>query len=172
MRNLVAVMAVVLFSMPVFSSIAEDSYKKYTDEQKYNFAVEVPEKWTFENIKNGLVFSGKQGTEEYNTTITFQFIPKQAGKTLDGEVEKFLSQMKTARKFKLISKESCKLSDCPGYKIRVSYQAPGSTELFAQEQYITETKSCFCWLGYTTPSDLFDKYHASMEHAVQTVNFR
>jgi len=171
MRNLVTVMAVVLFSMPAFFSLAKDSYKKYTDDQKYNFTVEVPEKWVVENIKNGLVFSGKQGTEEYNTTITFQFIPKQTGKTLDSEVEKFLSQMKTAQKFKLISKESCKLSGVPGCKIRVSYQAPGTAELFSQEQYITETKSCFCWLGYTAPSDLFDKYHAVITHAAQTVKF-
>lgn len=172
MRNLIIVTAIVFLSMTACFCSAEEGYKKYADEQKYRFSVEVPGNWIVAEIKNGLIFSGEKGTEEYNTTVTFQFIPKQAGKTLDSEVENFLTQMKTAQQFKLISKEAGKLSGLPSYEIKVSYQVPGSTELFTQEQHITETSSGFCWLGYTTPSDLFDKYHAAMEHAVRTVKFQ
>jgi hypothetical protein len=79
--------------------------------------------------------------------------------------------MKTAPQFKLISKETGKLSGLPSYKIKVSYQDPASKELFTQEQYITSISSGFCWTDCTTPSDLFDKYHVAMEHAVRSVKF-
>jgi hypothetical protein len=100
-----------------------------------------------------------------------QFIIK-TNSSMDAQISSFLKQMKTAENSKIISQEKASVDGHDGYCIKTFYKMKGTNDIYKQEQYIIELPAYFCWIGYTSPSDIYDKYHPAMQHFIGTIKFK
>lgn len=158
---------------PAASSTAIE-YREVINEQ-FGFATYLPGHWVGQVKKDqsvtAIIVSGPQGSEDSQTTINFQFIPRSGQDTLAGQVADLEKQFGQAEKYKLISKEKGKLAGQPAYRLVVAYRLAGEKTAYGQEQYVTVKGKYFYWIGYTAPIELFDKYRDVINQAISRFRF-
>jgi len=132
-----------------------------------------PNAWT-------VVFSGKQGTEAYYSTVNIQSIAsKQAGGkygTVEEAMGDFKKQFLTAPQAKIIEEGASILTQADGTKYEgryliVTYLLEG-TQLTKQDQRVFPRKDglgFYAW-AYTSPKDQYDKYFPIAESMLESIH--
>ncbi|MBN2398206.1 MAG: hypothetical protein JXI32_07485 [Deltaproteobacteria bacterium] len=153
---------------------AEDQFVPYQN-KRFRFATVVPRSWVSElrNTKttSARIFSGPERTETYYTTINFQVVIRKPGETVEDQAREIQKQWASAPRYKLIANDKGTLGGQPAVRLIAVYQAPGTNEMYGQEQYITVNGDYFYWIGYTAPGNLYDKYRPIMEQAINNFRF-
>ncbi len=168
--------AAVALSIMVTTAVAgaEDQFVPYQNKQ-FRFATVVPKNWVSElrNTKttSARIFSGPERTEAYYTTINFQVVIRKPRETVEDQANEIQKQWATAPRYKLLANDTGTLGGQPAVRLIAVYQAPGTTETYGQEQYITVNGDYFYWIGYTAPGNLYDQYHPIMERAINNFRF-
>ena len=138
--------------------------------KKFGFATELPAHWDSEVKDNAQVFSGRKDTEQYNTTVNFQFIIKKEGRNIRNQADEILAQWKTMKGFEL---DKIKQGDMDGHDalyMVASYTLPNG-EAFQQMQVIIQRDPYYYMIGYTAPKDLFMKYYFVVVHLLEKFKF-
>jgi hypothetical protein len=147
------------------------------ENREFGFAVELPSHWISKLEKgddwNAIVYSGAPGSEEYDATVNFQFVRRTAAARLSQQAESYQRQLAGLSGFKLLKREEGSVAGRPAVRITSSFLSPGGLrETMKQEQLIIEGDKYYYWVAYTAPAALYDKYHAVMVHAQQTLELR
>lgn len=148
--------------------------KKYVN-STYGFSTELPDTWVSLSQKTAtgtaLVFSGPQGTDEFYTTVNLQVVIRKLSDTLDARADELEQQFATAPQFSRLSRTRFVLAGQPAIRLVVTYQQPGGTERFKQDQVIAERGDYYYMLGYTAPADLFDRAAPVMAQVISSFQF-
>jgi len=127
-----------------------------------------------------VVFSGKQGTEAYYSTVNVQSIAsKQAGGkygTTEEAIEDLKQQFLTDPQAKIIEEGTSTLTKADGTKYEgryliVTYLLEGK-QLTKQDQRIFPRKDglgFYAW-AYTSPEDQYDKYFPIAKSMLEAIN--
>ena len=166
--SMIVLMAMAL-SLGLFIGLAPA--QKFADfvNQKFKFATQLPSHWESAVKDNSLVFSGPQGTEEYNVTINFQFINRKSQDSLEAQGQDLERQLATAQGYKLLVQEKGRISGQPALRLAMVYQT--SSGLYQQEQFLVERGPYFYYIGYTAPQRLFKKYKWALDQVIKTFKF-
>lgn len=144
-------------------------YDRYVN-PKFGFIAELPAHWESKVKDNTHLFSGAKGTEEYDTTVTFQIITRTSGSTIKSESEEIQSQWKRMNGFKLDKTDQGNMSGKPALYMVASYDSQGGLK-FQQFQAIIERSPYYYLIGYTAPKPLFRKYYFVINHLISTFKF-
>ena len=169
-------LTIVVLSIIALTAVAgaEEQFVPYQND-RFKFATVVPRHWVSElkntNTTSAMIFSGPPHSESYYTTINFQVVIRKPGETVESQAKDLQNQWASASRYKLLAHDPGTLGGQPAVRLIGVYQAPGTSEMFGQEQYITVNGNYFYWIGYTAPGNLYDKYQPIMEKAVNNFRF-
>lgn len=144
--------------------------------QPLGFSLPLPRQWTGE-VKKGadyqaLIFSGPKGTEAWRTTLNIQIVTKKSGMSLAGQADSLIAQWQRAARFKLLGRQTGRMSGRPGLRLEVTYADPGgSGTVYHQEQYIVDRGEDFFYLAYTAPQRLYKAYRPRLTEALAGLKF-
>lgn len=136
---------------------------KFSDPE-HGYAVSFPGNWTHEVSGNAVLFSGRDGTEEYSTTVNLQpLLSEEAGGiypdlesvflALKAQFESAGGRVSTPESFKHKSRGIA----YPAVRFLSAYSMRG--ENFRQETFLVRKSGpYFLQLSYTAPENLFEKY--------------
>jgi hypothetical protein len=166
-----------ILTISFYSCEKPTQYKEFKDTGEHGFSMMVPAHWQSESKKTqtggtALLFSGAQGTEEYDTTINIQIIKRSAEDTLTDQAQHLADQWNTAPKYELIAYDDATLNDHPAVRLVATYQIPGGEDIMKQDQVIVKREKFFFWIGYTAPENLFEKYQEHFEKALGSFRFK
>lgn len=136
---------------------------------KFGFVTELPAHWESKVKNNAHVFSGPQGSEEYQTTINFQIIQRQ-GQTARSQAEELVAQWRKMEGFELLDQKQGECFGQPCWLLMVRYKLSAG-EIFQQQQLVIEREPYFYLIAFTAPPDLFLKYGFVMTHLMETFKF-
>jgi hypothetical protein len=161
---------------PVPAPTPSPTYERF-ENGEFGFAVELPAHWVSKLEKgddwNAIVFSGAPGSEEYDATINFQFVHRTPADTLNRQADSYQRQLAGLSGFKLLSREEGNIAGRPAVRMVSTFQSPGGLrETMKQEQLIVEGGKYYYWVAYTAPAAIYDRYHAAVEHAQQTLEIK
>ena len=133
---------------------------------------EVPTHWTSQKRGTTTVFSGPRKSEEFRTTITLQVMdpPTPTGEqsNLDACAGQLLRQVQTSPSGQVGSDETVTLAGLTARRIRASFAI--DVQAFGMDQVVIMKPPHACWLGFTAPEGLFEKYHRHFEQAVNSLS--
>lgn len=136
---------------------------------KFGFLTELPAHWESKVKNNAHVFSGPQGSEDFQTTINFQFIPRQ-GQSARALAEELVAQWRKMEGFELLDHKRGECFGQPCQLLVARYKLPAG-ELFQQQQLVIERDPYFYLIAFTAPPELFAKYSFVMNHLMETYKF-
>ena len=170
-RALMVVLMAMAWSLGLFTAPA--TAQKFADfvNPKFKFATQLPSHWESKVKDNSLIFSGPKNTEEYNTTINFQFINRNPQDSLETQGQDLERQWAAMPGYKLLGRDTGRLSGQPALRLRAVYQASQGGELFQQDQLLVERGPYYYCIGYTAPQRLFNKYKWALDHVLKTFKF-
>ena len=147
----------------------ELKYARY-ENPKFGFIAELPAHWESQVKDNTQLYCGAKGTEEYDTTVTFQMITRTAGSTVKSKSNEIRAQWQCMDGFVLDKIDQGNMKGKPALYMAASYDAKGG-EKFRQFQAIIERPPYYYLIGYTAPKPLFRKYYFVINHLISTFKF-
>ena len=139
--------------------------------KKFGFATQLPNHWVSEVKDNSLIFSGPKNTEEYFTTINFQFINRKPKGSLEAQGKDLEQQWARGQNYKLLSREKIRVGGQPALRLKAVYKLPTGKETFQQDQVVVERGRYYYHIGYTAPQELFGKYKWAFDHVLKSFKF-
>lgn len=133
---------------------------------------EVPTHWTSQRRGRNTIFSGPRQTEEFRTTITLQTMalptPTGGESSLDACAGQLLRQVQTSPSGQVAGNHIVTLAGLTVRRIQATFTTDGQS--FCMDQAVMARSPHACWLGFTAPKDLFEKYHRYFERAVNSLS--
>ncbi len=145
-----------------------NAYTKSYVNKSINLSFDIPETWTSEINGQSVVFSGEKGTEEWNTTLSLQYVIGDS-LTLDALVEDLVKQWSQHPKYQKLRDRSLNISGFASRNIEVEYTAPGTSELHKQNQILINGGGKFYLIGYTAPAQLYAKHSDKLDTAITSL---
>lgn len=136
---------------------------------KFGFLTELPAHWESSVKDNTHLFHGAKGTEQYKTTINFQFVAR-ANRSIRKPADEILGEWKALDDFDLEEITQDKIGERDILFMTAHYRVP-SGERFRQKQVIIDRDPHFILIGYTAPEDVYPKYEFVMAHLLETFRF-
>lgn len=136
---------------------------------KFGFAAELPAHWESSVRNNAHLFSGAKGTDQYDTTVNFQFITKGSA-TIRNQADDILNQWKTMDDFDLDDIRQGQLDGHDMLFMVARFRVSGGA-LFRQKQVIIDRAPYYYMIAYTAPAELYPKYEYVMAHLLETFRF-
>jgi lipopolysaccharide export LptBFGC system permease protein LptF len=175
------VVFVVLYWIDSNSSIEKKvKLSKTFQNDELGFSIGYPADWEYTQPNAWtVVFSGKQDSEAYYSTVNIQSIAsKQAGGkygTVEEAMGDFKKQFLTAPQAKIIEEGASILTQADGTKYEgryliVTYLLEGA-QLTQQDQRVFPRKDglgFYAW-AYTSPKDQYDKYFPIAESMLESI---
>lgn len=164
------------------SSIEKVKLSKTFKNNELGFSINYPADWEYTQPNVWTVlFSGKQGTEAYYSTVNVQIIASKQTGGKYGTVEETIGGLKkqflTAPQAKIIAEGASTLTQADGTKLEgrrliVTYFLEG-TQPTKQDQRVFPKKDglgFYAW-AYTSPTDQYDKYFPIVESMLESIQF-
>lgn len=134
------------------------------------FTVELPTDWIKEENDQSLVFSGKQGTEQWQTTINFQLVAG-VNQQLPAHVAEFKDQWKDFDPdYRLLSEQNGTLDGYSAISLRAQYHDPSDGSEVQQTQFLVQYPEFVFFIAYTAPAKLYDAYYPVIERVLTSFN--
>ena len=140
------------------------------ENKKFGFVTELPARWESKVKNDAHVFSGRKGTEQYNTTVNFQIITKLADRSIKDQADEILSQWMAMDEFKLDQTNKGDMNGHEAMYMVASFSLPNG-ETFQQMQAIIQRDPYYYMIGYTAPKKLFTKYYFVVIHLLEKFQF-
>ena len=145
-------------------------FTDYTN-RNFGFSTRLPRNWQGTVTGEELVFSGFRATEQFLTTVKFQFVTNTLGNTLEGQAQELEDEWSGLKGYRLLSREPFRFEGNPAVRMAAEYDGPEDSGVFRQDQIIMDRGLYYYYIAYTAPVPLFDKYKFVMDELVDSFKF-